>query len=102
MTITNPPPLTLDEAVIFASQWELRRANFPDEPEFDAMMVMLLNWGDFKTTVRCVGPETWNGSKMDISTISDDATALPLCPQGHPLIEYGPHYRLGLVLTEDL
>jgi len=57
-----------------------------------SLMVVLVNYGDQHTRVECVGRE-WSGTKGDLPP----RDGVPLCPNGHPMFEVGPFYRLGLV-----
>lgn len=88
--------LTLDQAANLAETYFTRRKRFPDEDETTAFLVVVLNHGDGLTAVSCVGEE-WTGVKGDL--VPRDG--IPLCPNGHPLLESAERYRLGFV-AEDL
>ena len=49
------------------------------------------------TPVRCVKCE-WSGQKQDIPR--REGFGVPLCPNGHLLIETGPPLHLGLIEEE--
>jgi hypothetical protein len=68
-----------------------RQAAF-DESFPMSVGVVLMNYGDRYVSVHCIGGE-WDGVKGDLAP----TPGLPLCPNGHPLIETGGHSSLALV-----
>lgn len=72
-----------------------RRELFPDEDEAITLSVVLVNYGDHLTEVRCIRGD-WSGTKADIRS---PIHSIPTCPYGHPLIESRQRYRLGLIET---
>jgi len=87
--------LSIDEAQRIATAYFDRRNRWPGEDERMSLMVVLMNYGDQHTRVECVGRE-WSGTKGDLPP----RDGVPLCPNGHPMFEVGPFYRLGLVEAE--
>lgn len=85
-------PLTLEEVEEIWSSVKYRRSRFLDEPMEMSLKVVLLNWGNGEKEVRCIDG-TWAGRKRDLAPRDGP----PLCPDGHPLLEIGPDYRLGIV-----
>lgn len=92
--MTTHQSLTGPQAADIAEQFQHRRERFPDERTFDALMTVLLNFGDNLTPVACILGE-WSGTKGELPR----SAGLPLCPNGHPLLETGDGYRLALVPT---
>ena len=92
--MTTHQTLTVPQAADIAEQFQHRRERFPDERTFDALMTVLLNFGDNLTPVACILGE-WSGTKGELPR----SAGLPLCPNGHPLLETGDGYRLALVST---
>ena len=72
---------------------ETRQTNFGEELHW-SVGVVLMNYGDRFTSVSCIGGE-WSGNKAEI--IRRTATGLPLCPDGHPLMEGAGRKVLALV-----
>ena len=58
--------------------------------------VVLLNYGERYVDVTCIGGE-WSGTKAEVFR----HVGVPLCPNGHPLIETSNAPRLALV-DEDM
>lgn len=85
-------PLTVDDARDLASRYLARRARWTEEDAETAFLVVVLNYGDHLTGVSCVGGE-WTGIKGDLTP----RDGIPLCPNGHPLLEQSTRMRLGLV-----
>lgn len=90
-----PRPLDIETATDLFERLNARRERFPDEAPHTSFMVVVLNYGDHLTAVSCVGRE-WSGRKRDLQP----RDGVPLCPNGHPLMEHGPMMRLGLVPEE--
>jgi hypothetical protein len=88
--------LSVHDAERMFESLQARRVRFPDEDEHTAFMVVVLNFGDHLTRVTCVGPEGWSGTKGDLTP----RDGIPLCPNGHPMLEHVPRLRLGLVEEE--
>ena len=84
--------LTLEQAQAIYESFRGRREVRPEEDEMTAFLVVLLNHGDHMTAVTCVAGE-WSGQKADLQP----RVGVPVCPQGHPLLEHGPMMRLGFV-----
>lgn len=84
--------LTTDDVRKIWESFNYRKSRFPHEQEFTAFALVLMNWGDSLTVVYCTSCG-WRGTKGDLPR----AQSLPKCPEGHPLMEYGPLHRLGLI-----
>ena len=95
-TADAPSPgdtLSVEQARKIADAIEYRREHL-NEPLTTSVLVALFNAQSRHATVRCIGNEQWTGSKSDAqSTLS----GLPVCPNGHPLIESGVGVCLGWV-----
>lgn len=89
--------LTVDQAFDIAAKIAYRQANFPDEALDFSVVTVLVNYGDALTPVSCVRGE-WDGIKAELV---GPPGALPLCPNGHPLLEGSARQRLGLVPDVD-
>lgn len=85
--------LTIEQAADIVEAFGSRRNRFPDEDWKDAMMVVLFNCGEQYTQVTCVGPESWTGTKSELLP----REGVPLCPNGHPLMESMDKLQLGWV-----
>lgn len=81
------------DVVRIAHSIQTRQQNFPDEEFVMSVGVVLMNYGDRFTSVRCVNGE-WAGQKMNLS-----GEGLPKCPNGHVLLE--SEGRKKLVLVEE-
>lgn len=68
-----------------------RQRNFPNEDFTMTVGVVLLNYGDRLVEVQCIGGE-WNGVKGALQP----GPGLPVCPNGHPLLELTEAPRLAL------
>lgn len=88
----NGEPLNVNQAQDITTRYLARRENLPDEDEFTAMMVVLLNYGNHLAEVHCIGGE-WSGLKGQATA----GPGVPTCPNGHPLIERAGHPQLGMV-----
>ena len=88
--------LTLEMATDLAETVEYRQTQF-DEDLATSIKVVVLNYGDNRTRVGCIGKHRWTGTKAD-AMLHTPPGGIPICPSGHPLIEHGTRYRLGLVL----
>lgn len=84
--------LTLDQATDIAEKIQLRQERFEGEPLFDSIMVVLLNYGSGYARVICINGE-WEGIKNELPP----ATGIPLCPNGHPMLEITQGKKLGLI-----
>lgn len=84
--------LTVEQARDIASRI-IYRQKLIDESLEQSILIVILNYGDHLTTVKCVGNERWEGQKKDITS---PAGKLPKCPSNHPLMEFN-RVRLGLV-----
>jgi hypothetical protein len=84
--------LSMEEAQRFVDGYNSRRERFPSEPSNTSMFVMLFNFGDHLTPVRCIKGE-WAGTKGELAP----RDGIPVCPDGHPLLESGEVHRLALV-----
>jgi len=91
--MSAPWTLTLAEAGAIAEAVQYRQDNWSGESLLNSVMVVLLNAGSEYTPVRCVGGE-WSGTKGDLASTGG---GIPLCPNGHVLLETGPGKRLGFV-----
>lgn len=89
-------PLTIEQARDLYARILARRESFPDEDEQHGFLVVVLNFGDHLTAVRCVAGE-WTGTKAELQR--HPGGEIPLCPSGHPLLEGPTHQLLGLVVT---
>lgn len=69
-----------------------RQDNFPNEPATVAFGLVLLNIGDRFTSVKCINGE-WEGLKMEIPK----RDGIPLCPNGHVMVESNSRLRLGWI-----
>jgi hypothetical protein len=93
-------PLSMDLADEIAQGIAYRQERFADETLHTSCMVVLLNFGDRWTPVRCVAGE-WSGTKRDLTSASP--VGVPLCPNGHVLIESADGRRqLGLIDDDRL
>lgn len=87
------PQLTLAQGQELYAQFRSRREKWGrEETELDSFLVVIFNYGDGTTAVACTAGE-WSGTKADL--VPRDG--IPLCPNGHPLVEGRLRYRLGLV-----
>jgi hypothetical protein len=68
------------------------RQELYDETLEMSIGVVLLNYGDHLTQVRCTNGE-WHGKKEDVPP----RRGIPLCPNNHPLFEYPNKPHLALV-----
>ena len=84
--------LTVVQALRLSDAYFYRRERWADEDPRTSFLVAVLNYGDRLTAVACIGRE-WSGTKGDLQR----QEGIPLCPNGHPLIEFGPRCRLGLI-----
>jgi hypothetical protein len=84
--------LTLEQADQIAELIQYRQDNFEGEDLTTSILVVLLNYGDGATPVKCIQGE-FTGIKSDLPP----GEGIPLCPAGHPLFETGPGMALGLV-----
>lgn len=87
--------LTVEEATDLANSYFDRRKRFPEEEDHVSFFVVVFNFGDHLTPVRCTKGE-WKGLKKDLPK----REGLPLCPNGHPLLESRNQVRLGLIPAE--
>lgn len=88
--------LSLQQAEQIADAVVYRREHYPTEPLQQAVMVVLLNFGDRYAPVSCMGPEQWTGQKEHLPI----TPGIPLCPNGHPLLE-GRGKALALMDDEE-
>lgn len=72
---------------------QTRQTKFTDENFVMSVGVVLMNYGDRYVKVSCVGSERWTGTKGEL----EPREGIPLCPNGHPLIETSQAPRLSLV-----
>lgn len=87
--------LTIDEFRDIVNAFVERRERFPRENDEDSLMVVLVNYGDRFTNVRCINGE-WVGIKHHIPRTD----GIPKCPNGHVLLEVGnDRWELGLIQT---
>lgn len=84
--------LTVDQARDMAIRYFNRRGLFEEEDKITSFLVVVLNYGDHLTEVSCIAGE-WNGMKGDLQS----REGIPLCPNGHPLLENAYQLRLGLI-----
>lgn len=84
--------LTVDQANDLADRYFRRRALFAEEDQRQSFLMVALNYGDHLTRVHCINGE-WQGTKDEIPP----KAGLPLCPNGHPMLETGPIFRLSLL-----
>ena len=85
--------LSLEEAAEIANMIQMRRGRFPDEELETSVMMVLLNCGESSVRVGCTGSERWTGAKGELTP----REGIPLCPNGHSLVEMGGGHRLALV-----
>lgn len=71
---------------------QYRRDRFQEESFNMSVGVVLMNYGDRQVQVRCIGGE-WTGIKGDLTP----RDGIPLCPEGHPLVETSTAPVLALV-----
>lgn len=74
---------------------EFRQVNF-GEDSLTSVAVVLLNYGERYVRVHCL-PGEWSGTKGDLQP----RRGIPLCPNGHPLLELGDAPRLALIAEDD-
>lgn len=84
--------LTVEQAFEIGDAYFERRNRFPNEDGREALVVVLMNYADRFTTVRCVNGE-WTGVKKDLKKTS----GVPTCPGGHVLVENSSRVQLGLI-----
>lgn len=92
--MTEPRPLTVREIREIAEAVQDRLDRWENENLTTSICVVLANFGDHLTPVQCIKGE-WSGQKQDIPR--REGFGVPLCPNGHLLIETGPLLRLGLI-----
>ena len=86
-------PLSADTANDIANKIQKRQDRFSDEDFYTSIMVVLLNYGESSVRVGCTGSERWMGTKNELTP----REGIPLCPNGHSLVEFGGGHRLALV-----
>lgn len=69
-----------------------RQSHFAEEEPTTSLRVILANYGDHRTEVKCIAGE-WSGIKAELTP----GSGLPHCPNGHVLTEAPERWRLGLV-----
>lgn len=74
-----------------AESVKYRTETFEEDLE-TAVIMVLMNYGDKFGKVRCIKGE-WYGVKNDL----ERREGVPLCPNGHPLLELPTHPRLALI-----
>jgi len=84
--------LSVTEAAEIAALVEYRQGQFADESLHTSVMMAVLNYGDKFVGVRCIRGE-WSGVKGDLTP----RDGVPLCPNGHVMIEISAGLRLALV-----
>ena len=67
-----------------------------DEDLATSIGVVLLTYGDSHVKVDCISGE-WSGVKGELQSIGE---GIPLCPNGHPLLEVSNAPRLALIFEE--
>ena len=95
--MTEPRPLKMKDLQVIAEAVQDRLDRWENEELTTSICVVLANFGDHLTPVGCVKGE-WSGQKMDIPR--REGFGVPLCPNGHVLLETGPPLRLGLIEEE--
>ena len=90
--------LTPDQCREMADSISYRRTRFPDEDFGTAIAVVLLNFGDQWTPVKCINGE-WEGIKRELPR----GSGVPTCPNGHVMFEGSNRRRLAWEeYTEEL
>ncbi len=92
MIVYIPQFLGVADIGRIAEAIEQRQQRFPDETLTMSVGVVLMNYGERQVNVRCVADE-WTGTKGELAP----RDGVPLCPNGHPLLEISPAPRLALV-----
>lgn len=84
--------LSIEQGNEICDMYFKRREIYRDtEDDKTSLLVVLFNYGDHLKFVMCINGE-WKGLKKDI----EFRNGIPLCPNNHPLMEYGPDKRLAL------
>lgn len=95
--MTEPRPLKMKDLQVIAEAVQDRLDRWENEDLTTSICVVLANFGDHLTPVQCIKGE-WSGQKQDIPR--REGVGVPLCPNGHVLLETGPPLRLGLIEEE--
>lgn len=85
-------PLTVAEVQEIADRITRRQQRFTNEDFTMSVGVVLMNFGDRYVRVDCIAGE-WSGTKSDLAR----RDGIPLCPNGHPLLEVSEAPRLGWI-----
>lgn len=93
--MSEPRYLTSADVEHIAGRIQERQARFGEDFTM-SVGVVLLNLGDRFVNVACVGGE-WCGTKGDLTP----RQGIPLCPNGHPLVETSTAPRLALCEEGD-
>lgn len=93
MTINqhHPEPLSLNDMMHIVDAFLVRKARF-QENDAAALMSVLANAGDSRTSVRCINGE-WTGTKKQLAP----SNGVPVCPNGHVLLESDVRWSLGYI-----
>lgn len=90
--------LTIAQAQDIANAVNARQHSYLNETLPTSIVVVLLNYGDRFTPVRCIRGE-WSGIKDDLPR----SEAVPVCPNGHVLLESNTGRKtLGLIDDEPM
>lgn len=87
--------LTVDDIAEIAELIKFRQEKF-GEPFDMSLGVVLFNYGDKRVKVRCVAGE-WEGTKGDLPR----ADGVPVCPQGHVMVELNGPVQIGLLYVDS-
>lgn len=88
--MAEPQYLTVPDVEDIADRIQQRQHHF-NEDLTASVGVVLMNLGERYVRVECIGGE-WSGAKGDLTP----RQGIPLCPNGHPLIETSTAPRLAL------
>lgn len=93
MTINqhHPEPLSLNDMMHIVDAFLVRKGRFQKD-DATALMTVLANAGDGRTNVRCIAGE-WTGTKKQLPP----SNGVPMCPNGHVLLEGDVRWRLGYI-----
>ena len=86
--------ISMSDANDIAETILFRQKRWEGEPLRQSILVVLLNYGSKFVAVECVHRE-WRGVKGDL----ESRDGVPLCPNGHPLLETSGGKRLALVVV---
>lgn len=88
---------SVEDLDIILINLDARNEKFPNEDFRTALGVVLFNYGSGLVKVVCVGSEKWTATKADLPP----RKGVPLCPNGHPLLEMSEAPKLALIDLEN-